>query len=111
MLKVTFLTALVSIGVQGGYHAITIWLPTFLKSTRGLSVLDTGAYLLVVIAGSFTGYLIAAELADDLGRRRTLILFAVGSFLTVTAYTHFSLSNRSMLVLGFPLGFFASGSF
>ena len=39
------------------------------------------------------------------------MLFAVCSFLTVTAYTYFSIGNRSMLVLGFPLGFFASGSF
>jgi MFS family permease len=74
-------------------------------------VLNTGAYLFVVIGGSFAGYMVAAELADDLGRRSTLILFAVCSFLTVTAYTYFSISNRSMLVLGFPLGFFASGSF
>jgi len=111
MLRVTFLTAVMSIGVQGGYYAITTWLPTFLKTTRSLSVLDTGAYLFVVIVGSFTGYIIAAELADDLGRRSTLILFAAGSSLTVTAYTYFSISNRSMLVLGFPLGFFASGSF
>jgi len=111
MLRITFLTALMSIGVQGGYYAITTWLPTFLKTTRGLSVLNTGAYLFVVIVGSFTGYMIAAQLTDDLGRRRTLILFAVCSFLTVTAYTYFSISNRAMLVLGFPLGFFASGSF
>ncbi len=111
MVRITFLTALMSIGVQGGYYAITTWLPTFLKTTRGLSVLNTGAYLFVVIVGSFAGYMTAAELADDLGRRSTLILFAVCSFLTVTAYTYFSISNRSMLVLGFPLGFFASGSF
>ena len=44
-----------AIGVQGGYYAITTWLPTFLKTTRGLSVLNTGAYLFVVIVGSFVG--------------------------------------------------------
>jgi MFS family permease len=111
LLKTTFLTALLATGVQGGYYAITTWLPTFLKTTRGLSVLNTGAYLFVVIVGSFVGYMISAWLADRLGRKRTLILFAICSFLTVTAYTYLPISNAVMLVLGFPLGFFASGSF
>jgi|HubBroStandDraft_6_1064221.scaffolds.fasta_scaffold06540_8 sugar phosphate permease len=111
LLKTTLLTALLATGVQGGYYAITTWLPTFLKTTRGLSVLNTGGYLFVVIVGSFVGYMVSAWLADRLGRKRTLILFAVCSFLTVTAYTYLPISNQLMLVLGFPLGFFASGSF
>ena len=111
LLKTTFLTALLATGVQGGYYAITTWLPTFLKTVRGLSVFNTGGYLFVVIAGSFVGYMLSAWLADRLGRKRTLILFAVCSFLTVTAYTYLPISNGLMLMLGFPLGFFASGSF
>jgi MFS family permease len=111
LLKITCLTALLATGVQGGYYAITTWLPTFLKTARGLSVLNTGGYLFVVIVGSFVGYMVSAWLADRLGRKRTLILFAACSFLTVTAYTYLPISNQLMLVLGFPLGFFASGSF
>jgi len=111
LLRTTALTALMAIGAQGGYYAITIWLPTFLKTTRSLSVFNTGAYLFVVIVGSFVGYTVAADLTDDLGRRVTLILYAAGSFLTVTGYTYLSINNQTMLVLGFPLGFFASGSF
>ena len=111
LLKITFPTALLATGVQGGYYAITTWLPTFLKTARGLSVLNTGGYLFVVIVGSFVGYMVSAWLADRLGRKRTLILFAACSLLTVTAYTYLPISNPVMLVLGFPLGFFASGSF
>ena len=111
ILKITLLTALLATGVQGGYYAITTWLPTFLKTSRHLSVLNTGGYLFVVIVGSFVGYMISAWLADRLGRKRTLILFAVCSFVTVAAYTFLPISNGLMLVLGFPLGFFASGSF
>ena len=111
LLRVTLLTAFLSIGVQGGYYAITTWLPTYLKTTRGLSVLNTGGYLFVIITGSFVGYLVSAWLADRLGRKRTLVLYAVGSFLTVVAYSYFPISNSVMLLLGFPLGFFASGSF
>ena len=111
LLRVTLLTALLATGVQGGYYAVTTWLPTFLKTVRGLSVLNTGGYLFVVIVGSFAGYMVSAWLADRLGRKQTLILFAVCSFVTVTAYTYLPISNPVMLVLGFPLGFFASGSF
>ena len=111
VLKITALTSLLAIGVQGGYYAITTWLPTFLKTVRKLSVLNTGGYLIVVIVGSFVGYIVSAYLADALGRKRTLILFAACSFLTITAYTFLPISNSVMLVLGFPLGFFASGAF
>ena len=111
ILEVTLLTALLAVGAQGGYYAITTWLPTFLKTQRKLSVMNTGGYLVVVIAGSFTGYMVSAHLADRLGRKKTLILFAVCSFVAVIAYTYLPLSNPAMLVLGFPLGFFASGVF
>ena len=111
LLRITALTSLMAIGAQGGYYAITTWLPTYLKTVRGLSVLNTGAYLIVVIAGSFVGYMVGAYLTDRLGRRRTLILYAACSFLTVAAYTYLPISNPVMLALGFPLGFFASGSF
>jgi len=112
LLKVTALTSVLSVGVQGGYYAITTWLPTYLKTVRHLSVLNTGGYMIVVIAGSFCGYLTGAYLADGIGRRKALILFAICCALTVTAYTYLPISNGLvMLLLGFPLGFFTSGSF
>ena len=111
LLRTTLWTSLLAVGAQGGYYAITTWLPTFLKTTRGLSVLNTGGYLFVVIVGSFIGYMVSAWLADRLGRKQTLVLYALCSFLTVVAYTYLPISNSVMLVLGFPLGFFASGVF
>ncbi len=111
VLKVTVLTALLAVGAQGGYYAIFTWLPTFLKTQRQLSVMNTGAYLFVVVAGSFVGYMVSAYLTDHLGRKKTLFLFAVLSFVTVISYTYLPIANPVMLVLGFPLGFFASGVF
>jgi sugar phosphate permease len=98
-------------GMQGGYYAVTTWLPTYLKTVRGLSVLDTGGYLMVIISGSFAGYLTAAWLSDRLGRRACFILFAVGSVLIAVTYTLLPIGNLAMLFLGFPLGFFVSGNF
>ena len=110
-IRTTLLASLVAVGAQGGYHAITTWLPLYLSTTRGLSIFATGSYLCVIIAGSFTGYLLSAWLTDKLGRKRTLIAFAAGSFIMVCLYMILPLSNTAMLVLGFPLGFFPSGSF
>ena len=111
ILRITLLTSLMSVGLQGGYHAITTWLPTYLATVRGLSVLSTGGDVYVVIVGSFCGYLVSAYCTDRLGRKWTLLLFAVNSALAAWAYTRLPIGNRFMLPLGFPLGFFASGSF
>jgi MFS family permease len=110
-LRTALLAAVVALGAQGGYYAVTTWLPLYLRSSRGLSTLNTGSYLFVVIIGAFSGYLTAAYLTDVIGRKRTLILFAACSFLAVIFYSGFPISNHLMLVLGFPLGFFPSGSF
>ena len=111
LLRLTALTSLLAVGVQGGYYAITSWLPRYLKITRGLSVLDVGGHLLVIIAGSFVGYVVSGYLADLLGRKKTLISFGACSFLIVIVYMYMPASDRVILLLGFPLGFCASGSF
>jgi MFS family permease len=109
LLRTTVLASLLTIGTQGGYYAIMIWLPTYLKTVRGLTVLSTGGYLAVIIVSSFFGYVISAYLTDILGRRRNFVLFAVCSVFTVLAYMFLPISDSVLLLLGAPLGFFASG--
>jgi MFS family permease len=110
-LKTTVLACLLTTGAQGGYYAITTWLPTFLQTERNLTVLGSGGYIAVTIIGSFAGYLVSAWLNDRIGRRPNFILFAASSIVIVIAYTLIPVSDAMMLVLGFPLGFFASGIF
>jgi len=111
MLSTTILTCLLSTGAQGGYYAITTWLPTFLRTEHKLTILGTGGYLAVIIMGSLIGYWVSAWLSDRIGRRSNFILFAVCSILTVVGYTQIPVDDSVMLFLGFPLGFFASGIF
>ena len=111
LLRVTVIGALMGTGAQGGYFAVTTWLPTFLRTERGLSVLNTTGYLAISIAGAFFGYLTAGYFADRIGRRLTFLTFAVGAGVVAVTYTAISFGNGTMLVLGFPLGFFASGVF
>ena len=109
LLRITIVGALVGVGAHGGYYALMTWLPTFLKSERHLSVLGTGGYLAVVIVAFWCGCMASAYLLDRIGRRLNLILFAACCALTVMLYTFLSLTDQEMLLLGFPLGFFAAG--
>ena len=111
LLRVTVLSSLMTTGMMSGYYAVTIWVPTYLKTVRNLSVLNTGGYTFMIILGSFVGYLVAAYLADRLGRRRTFFVFAIGTAAVTVLYTLVPISNEAMLLLGFPLGFFLSGNF
>jgi MFS family permease len=109
--RTTLLAVLVGIGVQGGYFAVFTWLPSYLHTERGLTVVGTSGYLSAVIAGCFLGYVCAGYLHDWLGRRPTFILFSVSGVLCVVAYTWIPQgANDLLLVLGVPLGVAACGS-
>ena len=108
-LRATLVGGLFGLGAHGGYYSITTWLPTYLKTERGLSVLATGSYLGVIIVAFFVGCIVAGQLLDRLGRRLTVAGFAIGCILVVIAYVMLPIGNGLMLVLGFPLGFFSAG--
>jgi len=107
--RATFAGALLGVGAHGGYYALMTWLPAYLKTERHLSVLGTGSYLAVIIAAFGCGCVASAQLQDRLGRRLNIALFAAGCIATLLVYLLLPISNRAMLGLGFPLGFFAAG--
>jgi MFS family permease len=111
LLKTTVLASLLTMGAQGGYYAITTWVPTFLKTERKLTVIGSTGYLAFLILGSFAGFLFGAWMADRYGRRKLFITFSIGAICLVLAYTQWEITNEMMMWLGFPLGFFASGYF
>ncbi len=111
ILKTTILAALAATGCQGGYYAITFWVPRFLTTERNLSIVTSTGYLAALIIGSFVGYLVGAWLADRIGRRNLFLSFSVGAIAVIVAYTQLPLTNDILWLLGFPLGFFASGYF
>ena len=109
VLRSTLVGGLFGIGAHGGYAALTTFLPTFLREVRHLSVLGSSAYLGVIIAAFFCGCVASGMASDRLGRRANAALFAVACVATVLVYIFAPLTNAEMLVLGFPLGFFAAG--
>ena len=110
-LKTTILASLMVTGCQGGYYAITFWVPRFLTTERKLSVVSSTGYLAALIIGSFAGYLVGAWLADRIGRRNLFLTFSLGAIAVILLYTQLPLTNGVLWLLGFPLGFFASGYF
>ncbi len=111
ILRTTMLAALMSTGAQGGYYAITTWIPKFLTNERGLSITGSALPLSVPIFGSFAGYLTGAWLSDKIGRRNLFLIYSAGAIAAAVTYTQAPLSNNILWFLGFPLGFFASGYF
>jgi MFS family permease len=111
ILKTTILASLMATGMQGGYYAVTFWVPRFLTTERKLSVVTSTGYLSALIIGSFIGYLVGAWLADRIGRRNLFLIFSIGAIAVVLLYTQLPLTNEVLWMLGFPLGFFASGYF
>jgi MFS family permease len=111
VLRVTVLASLLSMGAQGGYYAITTWLPQYLKAGRGLTTVGSTGYLAFLIVGSFVGYVFGAWLADRIGRRPLFLIFSAGAVVLVLVYTQAPIPADAVLLLGLPLGFFASGYF
>jgi MFS family permease len=111
ILKTTILASLAATGAQGGYYAITFWVPRFLTTERKLSIVGSTGYLATLIIGSFIGYLVGAWLADRIGRRNLFLTFSIGAVAVILLYTQLPLTNEVLWLLGFPLGFFASGYF
>src|SRR3954454_17991795 len=108
-LRVTLVGGLFGLGAHGGFYGLFTWLPTYLKTERGLSVMGTGGYLAVIIVAFGIGCVVAGQLLDLLGRRLSVALFAVGCIVVTIAYLLLPIGGTAMLLLGFPLGFCAAG--
>jgi MFS family permease len=104
-LATTWRVSMMVAGAQGGSYALTIWLPTYLKTVRHISSIGTGSYLMVLILGAFFGFLSGAYLADGIGRKPTFMLSAIGSIVLTLVYLFAPISNDWIAPVGFLLGY------
>ncbi|MGI5193762.1 MFS transporter [Streptomyces sp. CA-288835] len=108
----TIFATMLSMGVMGGYYTFATWLPTYLKTERGLSAIGTGGYLFVLITGAFCGYVLAGVVIDRLGRKKSFAIFAFLSAGLLMTYVNIPEGSNTLLMFaGFPLGFCASAIF
>jgi predicted MFS family arabinose efflux permease len=99
----TVKVSLMVAGAQGGGYALGIWMPTYLRTVRGLSATSTGGFLLVQILGALCGFLLGSYLSDAIGRKQTFLWSAIGSFAMILIYMFVPMGNTALLLVGVPL--------
>jgi MFS family permease len=102
-LWLTIRVSLMVAGAQGGGYALQLWMPTYLRTVRGLSTTGTGGNFFVQMLGALIGLLVGAYLADAIGRKATFMLSAVSSIVMVLLYMYLPVGNEALLFLGIPL--------
>lgn len=109
-IRTTLLATLLGMGVQGIYYSVFVFLPSFLKTERGMTVVGTATYTWVVIIGSFIGYVVSGHIHDKFGRRPTFTFFFLASIASIVLFI-LTPAAQPMIALPicFLLGFFASG--
>jgi MFS family permease len=91
------------------------WVPRFLsmptaEGGRGLSIVRTSAWTIVMQLGTFLGYVSFGYLADRFSRKRTYISYLVIAAVLVPLFV-FVHSTNALLIIGPLVGFFGTGYF
>ena len=114
--KSTIVLLLLNVFGQFAWWGLFVWMPPYLtlpvdKGGRGLGIMNV-TWLLVILnlAGMFPGYLCYGWIADHLGRRRTLVIFAFSAALLLPIYSR-AQPPSVILVSGTLVAFFGTGFF
>lgn len=113
--RATIITASMNAASLFAWWGLFTWIPRFLslptaQGGRGLSIVQTSAWTIVIQIGTVLGYLSFGYLADNFGRKRIYIgfLLIAAALVPLYANTH---GPRLLLVLGPVVGFFGTGFF
>src|SRR6266852_106651 len=98
-----------------GYWGLFTWIPAYLslppaQGGRGLSLVKTTTFFLVLCAGKFLGYAAFGFFADAWGRRKPYFIYLMVAALLVPLYG-IARSEFWLLVLGPFVAFFGTGFF
>ena len=98
-----------------GWWGFNLWLPSYLTSGpaqggAGLSGAATTAFLFVMQAGMWVGYVTYGFISDRIGRRKSYVLYLLAAAVLLAIYV--SIRNPiALLVLGPCVAFAATGYF
>jgi MFS family permease len=98
-----------------GWWGLFTWLPRFLsmpvaEGGRGLSLLQTSGWTIVMQTGTFLGYISFGYVADRFSRKYTYIAYLVVAALLVPLFA-FVRNPNALLIIGPLVGFFGTGYF
>jgi MFS family permease len=98
-----------------GYWGLFTWIPAYLslppeKGGRGLSLVTTTTFFLVLCLGKWLGYALFGFFSDAFGRRKPYFVYLIIAAALVPIYG-LSRSAFWLLALGPPVAFFGTGYF
>ncbi|HET7292710.1 MAG TPA: MFS transporter [Vicinamibacteria bacterium] len=98
-----------------GYWGLFTWIPAYLslpveQGGRGLDLMKTTAWLLIMGIGKWLGYTLFGFLADSVGRRRSYVTYLLVAAALVPLYG-LARAPSTLLVLGPFVAFFGTGFF
>jgi MFS family permease len=98
-----------------GYWGLFTWMPAYLslpvaQGGRGLSLIKTTAWLMVMGVGKWLGYTVFGFSADAFGRRRSYVTYLLVAAALVPLYG-FASRPDLLLLLGPFVAFFGTGHF
>jgi MFS family permease len=98
-----------------GYWGLFTWIPAYLSAPisqggRGISLVKTTSFFLVLCGGKWLGYASFGFFADAFGRRKPYFLYLLIAAVLVPVYG-VTRSEYALLLLGPLVAFFGTGSF
>ncbi|HUE55425.1 MAG TPA: MFS transporter [Candidatus Udaeobacter sp.] len=98
-----------------GYWGLFTWIPGYLslppsQGGRGLSVVKTTSFFIVLCFGKWLGYALFGFFADAFGRRKPYFIYLIAAATLVPIYG-MSRSSLWLLLLGPLVAFFGTGFF
>ena len=97
------------------YWGLFTWVPNFLsrstaEGSRGLGIVQTSLWTIVMQTGAFLGYISFGYLADRFSRKHTYVAYLVIAAAIVPVFA-FVRNPLALLVIGPLVGFFGTGYF
>jgi MFS family permease len=113
--RATLICATMNAASLFAWWGLFTWVPRFLsmptaRGGRGLGIVMTSEWTIVMQIGTFLGYVSFGYIADRFSRKYTYIVYLVIAAALVPAFA-FARSPAALLVLGPLVGFFGTGYF
>ncbi|MGP8268690.1 MAG: MFS transporter [Terracidiphilus sp.] len=97
-------TLLYLIGNIAFYCTMT-WIPSMLRAERGMTMIASSAWFIVINVGGIVGYLSFGAVADRLGRRPAFTIYWLIAMIFTPIFANYVTANHLLMgALGFILG-------
>jgi MFS family permease len=115
LLPLTLALTLMNTFTLFAWWGFYLWLPSYLTQPAsaggvGLQLLSSSAFILVMQAGMWLGYVTFGFVSDWIGRKRTYVGYLVSAAVLIFVYVSIR-DQMALLILGPFVAFFATGYF